>query len=109
MKNGYGKIKEYYNNGQLKFESEYLNGKIMGKRKEYYENGKLKFEGEYLNGKRNGKGKEYNDKGNLLFEGEYFNDNRLNGKEYEYEYFEREEYCGGTGDYYTVSIPYIKY
>ena len=26
-----------------------------GKVKEYYDNGKLKFEGEYLNGERNGK------------------------------------------------------
>ena len=30
-----------------------------GKGKEYYDNGKLKYEGEYLNGKRNGKGKEF--------------------------------------------------
>ena len=33
-----------------------LNGKITGKGKEYYDNGKISFEGEYLNGKRNGKG-----------------------------------------------------
>ena len=44
-----------------------------GKGKEYYENGKLLFEGEYLNNKRNGKGKEYDDNGNILFEGEYLN------------------------------------
>ena len=31
---------------------------MNGKGKEYYDNGKLKFEGEYLNGERNGKGKE---------------------------------------------------
>ena len=30
-----------------------------GKGKEYYKDGKLIFEGEYLNDKRNGKGKEY--------------------------------------------------
>ena len=43
--------------------------KWNGKRKEYYK-GHLKFEGEYLNGKINGKGKEYDDD-NLIFEGEY--------------------------------------
>ena len=34
---------------------------------EYYDNGKIRFEGEYLNEKRNGKGKEYdnNDKKNI--------------------------------------------
>ena len=31
-------------------EGEYLNGKRNGKGKEYYDNGDLKFEGEYLNG-----------------------------------------------------------
>ena len=54
-------------------------GKRNGKVKEYYYNGKLIFEGEYLNGKRNGKGKEYYN-GKLIFEGEY-----LNGKKMEKE------------------------
>ena len=35
-----------------------LNGEKIGKYKEYYDNGILKFEGEYLNYKRR-KGKEY--------------------------------------------------
>jgi len=34
----------------LKIEREYLNGEWNGKDKEYYYDGKLKFEGEYLNG-----------------------------------------------------------
>ena len=33
------------------------------KKKEYYSNGKLKYEGEYLNGERHGKGKEYDSEG----------------------------------------------
>ena len=41
------------------FEGEYIQGKRNGKGKEYYDNGKLKFEGEYLNGK-NWNGKGYN-------------------------------------------------
>ena len=43
----------------------------MEKEREYYYNGKISFEGEYLNNKRNGKGKEYYDNGNLKFEGEF--------------------------------------
>ena len=31
-----------------------------GNAKEYNDEGELKFEGKYLNGKRSGKGKEYN-------------------------------------------------
>ena len=46
-----GKLKEYYNNGKLENEGEYLNDKKNGKGKEYHYNGKLEFEGEYLNGK----------------------------------------------------------
>ena len=75
-----GKGKEYYNNGNLVFEGEYLKGKRwngkgynindiedlqindgIGKGKEYNFNGYLEYEGEFLNGKRNGKGKEYYD------------------------------------------------
>ena len=59
--------KEYYKNGELKFEGEFLNGLRNGKGKEYYENNKLKFEGEYLNGKR-WYGKEYNINGTISFE-----------------------------------------
>ena len=45
----------------------YLNGERHGKGKEYYENGRIKFEGEYLNGKRrNGIG--YNTRNNKVFE-----------------------------------------
>ena len=70
------KKKEYYEDGHLKFEGEYLNGKIWngkgynimgnfefeikngkGYIKEYYSNVGLEFEGEYLNGEKNGKGK----------------------------------------------------
>jgi len=36
-----------------------------GKGKEYYDNGELKFEGQYLNGRKHGKGKEYNKNGEL--------------------------------------------
>ena len=46
-----------------------MNGKV----KEYFENGKIKFEGEYLNGKRSGKAKEYNEQSSLISEGEYLN------------------------------------
>ena len=76
LKNGKGKIKEYDDNGKIKFEGDYFNGERNGKGKEYdFYNGKLTFEGEYINGLRNGKGKEYW-KNKLTFEGEYLNGRR---------------------------------
>ena len=80
---------EYYDDGLIKFEGEYLNGKYYNGKfynitgEELYEikegNGLPKefekygyhYEGEYLNGKKNGKGKEYY-KERLIYEGEFF-------------------------------------
>jgi len=60
-------------NGNIIYELINGNGKV----KEYDDDGNLKYEGEYLNGKRNGKGKEYSCEGNLLFEGEYLNNKKI--------------------------------
>ena len=61
-----------------KIVNEFKNGK--GYIKEYYDNGDLKFEEDYLNGERNGKGKEYNVIGSIIYQGEYLN-GKINGKE----------------------------
>ena len=98
-KNGHGKEYKLYSDILL-FEGEYKNRRRNGRGKEYDENGKLKFEGEFFNGKiiegtgyddkgiinlrleKNGKGEEYYDNGNIKFEGEYLNGKRWNGKGY---------------------------
>ena len=36
---------------------EFLNCKMTGKGKEYYKNGDIKYEGDFVDGKREGKGK----------------------------------------------------
>ena len=46
-----GKGKDYYENGNLRFEGEYEDGEI----KEYNINSILEFEGEFINGKRKDK------------------------------------------------------
>ena len=110
-----GKGKEYYFNGELKFEGEYLNDlKWNGKGYDPFKNNnilyktkdgkgsikyyndityRLFYEGEYVFGNRNGKGKDYCD-GKLRYEGNFLNDKR-NGKGKEYNikgnlYFEGE-------------------
>ena len=64
------------------FVGEYLNRKRNGKGKEYYSDGDLKFEGDYLNGLRNGKGKEYGNE-KLIFEGRYLYGKKWEGKGYD--------------------------
>ena len=64
-----GKLKEYYDNGNIKLEAEYLYGEINGNYKSYNEEGIIKSEEEYINGKKLGKCKYY-DKGILSFERE---------------------------------------
>jgi len=54
-----GVNKEYYENGTLKEEVSYSNGKLNGIFKEYYEDGSLKSEGNYNNGVLDGIIKEY--------------------------------------------------
>ena len=97
LKNGNGYIKEYNENGILKYEGEYLNGKRNGKGKEYYCEDKLIYVGEYLNGKRNGKGKEYYFDGILRFDGEYLNNKRWNGKGYNDNHKVTYELKNGNG------------
>ena len=76
------KGKQYLYEDNLKFESEYLNGKIWNgiifskwnSKIRELKDGKVIFEGEYLNGKRwKGKEKEYDADGELKLEYEYLN------------------------------------
>ena len=60
--------------------NEEKNEKLNGNCKLYFDNGKLKFEGEFIDGKKFGKGKEYDEEGQLIFDGEYFDDKMWNGK-----------------------------
>ena len=83
LKEGNGKVKEYEDD-DLIYEGEYLNGEKNGKVKEYKYK-RLVFEGEYLNGKKNGKVKEYHERtGNLIFRGEYLKGIK-HGKSKEYD------------------------
>ena len=47
LKDGNGYLKEYYKDGQIKYEGNILKGKKNGFGKEYYIDGNLKFEGKY--------------------------------------------------------------
>ena len=53
------------------------------KRKSYHYNGDLTYDSEYLNGEKNGEGKEYNALSILIFEGKYKKDKRWKGKKFD--------------------------
>ena len=59
MPDGKGVLKEYYENGVIKEEVSYKNGKLNGVFREYFEDGALQSEGYYKNGYLNGVIKEY--------------------------------------------------
>jgi len=63
-----GVTKDYYENGQLKMEANYKDGKLEGVAKFYYESGQLELEGNYKNDKREGINKEYYECGQLKLE-----------------------------------------
>ena len=57
--------------GNISFES--VLGRWARKGKEFYDNGNLKYDGEYFQGEKNGIGKEYNEEGRLIYEGGFQN------------------------------------
>ena len=64
-----GPYKSYYENGQLKEERTYKDGKQDGSFKTYYDNGQLEIEGTYKDGNQNGPVKLYHENGQLGGEG----------------------------------------
>ena len=66
-----GKFKEFYENGQIKLDSNIINGQPHGENKEYYENGELMMEGSFKEGKNEGLWKGYYENGKKKIEEEY--------------------------------------
>jgi len=64
--------KEFYPNGNIKYETEYFHGDIKSK-KVYFESGELYWVADYLNGKKNGMLKEYYKNGQLKIEANFVN------------------------------------
>lgn len=61
----HGKFRAWHKNGNLSYESEHVDGTIQGKYVSYYENGKPRYEEYYVKGKKEGEGKYYGEDGKL--------------------------------------------
>ena len=68
-----GRGKEFYSNGDLRYEGEYVDGRREGKGKYIWRDGDH-YEGYQKNDLRHGKGKQYDASGALLAEGNWVDD-----------------------------------
>ncbi len=68
-----GKWKEYFSNGQLKHDRNYIEDKFQGICKEYYKNGQLKWIGKYELGEKTGLHKNWYENGKAKSEIYYIN------------------------------------
>ncbi len=73
-----GVYQTYYENGNIEFEEEYLNGKAHGHHKNYFQNGNLKNDKLYENNQPNGKSQIFYKTGEIEIEGNYLK-GKLNG------------------------------
>ena len=99
----YGKGRQYCENGNLKFEGEFIDNEIIADTK-YDENGNILYQ--YNNSNKIRKIFDF-DRGNLKFEGEYLNGVKNgNGKKYFYCFLEFEgEYLNGKNGTVRVMVP----
>lgn len=63
--------REFYENGTLKVENSFRNGKRDGVTRVFYENGRLKIEASFKNGNPHGMFREFNEDGKISAEEEY--------------------------------------
>jgi antitoxin component YwqK of YwqJK toxin-antitoxin module len=74
----HGMYKWWYENGQIRIETTYVDGKRHGSYKWWYENGQIKIEITYVDGKRHGSYKWWYENGQIKNEATYV-DKKMNG------------------------------
>jgi antitoxin component YwqK of YwqJK toxin-antitoxin module len=67
----HGYWESYYNNGQLWYKGNYVNGQQHGYWESYFDNGQLWYKGNYINGNRHGYWECYRYNGNKFYVGYY--------------------------------------
>jgi antitoxin component YwqK of YwqJK toxin-antitoxin module len=73
-----GKYVKWHENGQKRFEWNYVDGKLEGLSTYWYENGQKRFEGNYVDGKEEGLVTGWDENGQKIREGNYV-DGKLDG------------------------------
>ena len=75
-------VKEYYPNGQIKYEIPYHQGQRHGIRKWWHENGQIWYETTYHQGQLHGIGKWWYEDGQFWYENYYLYDEQVTEEEY---------------------------
>ena len=75
-----GPFRYYHENGKLWREGNYKDGEEEGIRKEYYENGQLWTEENFKDGKEEGFFRDYHENGKVVWEGNFKNGKLINQK-----------------------------
>lgn len=78
-----GVEKQYYQDGQLQYERNWVNGILDGENKNYHRNGKLYYNEQYSNGNKAGTWSFYDDEGDKVYDIAYTG----NGNDATYSYF----------------------
>jgi uncharacterized protein len=73
------KYENWYENGQLRFQGFYRNGKLEGERKSWYENGQLQSQEFYRDGKEEGERKYWHEDGQIWIH-DFYRDGEREGK-----------------------------
>jgi len=66
--------RDYYDNGLLRYEHNYVNNKLEGLQKQWYDNGQLWYKFNYVNDKQEGVRKGWYDNGQIRYQSFYVND-----------------------------------
>ena len=74
-----GKALKFYENGQIAFEANYLNGKLHGLKKSWYQNGEKYEVGEYVKNKKEGKWQRFGENGEYVYEEEFSRGEKIRG------------------------------
>ena len=75
-----GVVYDEHENGQLRYESNYEDGKEDGLSREWYSDGQLHYEGNYKDDRKDGLTRWWNENGQLMIEGNYKDGNLLSEK-----------------------------
>tara|TARA_B100000902_G_C27114011_1_gene815111 strand:+ start:322 stop:717 length:396 start_codon:yes stop_codon:yes gene_type:complete len=74
-----GKALKFYENGQIEFEVNYLNGELHGLKKSWHQNGENYEVGEYLKNKKEGKWQRFGENGEYVYEEEFSRGEKIRG------------------------------
>ena len=74
-----GKALKFYENGQIEFEANYLNGELHGLKKSWQQNGEKYEVGEYVKNKKEGKWQRFGENGEYVYEEEFSRGEKIRG------------------------------